>query len=322
GGLGVVTLNSGVINNTLGQSVVGSWGTGTLHINSGGHFSGHHMSVGSCETGDGTVNINGFGKLNVWSLTSHADSEAQLNITDGGTLRVSSPTQNLFENFGVGDTTVDGWGFIEIMGNDVSTATNFGGFSGDGHLFKTENGSLTLHGTNTLNGFYVQEGSLIVEGEVTGFVRVAAGAKVSGSGVTGEMTLSNAHLAPGSSPGEITVASLSFEGDNTIDFELGVDPSQSDLITVIGALTNDSGEILFNFINNGWVDGQTYDLINFGVSSISLADYDYRSDDSDLVGGVFSLNGNTLQFTPDIIPEPSSALLLVLAGFGLLRRQR
>jgi hypothetical protein len=67
------------------------------------------------------------------------------------------------------------------------------------------------------------------------------------------------------------------------------------------------------------------DALDFsgGVQSTAAENYQFRIDVPDLVGvaagGVF-----TLRQIPDPVPEPSSIVLLALAGFGMgwLRRAR
>ncbi|MGE9266681.1 MAG: PEP-CTERM sorting domain-containing protein, partial [Verrucomicrobiales bacterium] len=319
--VGEVNMIEGRVLNGGGETRVGAWGTGTLNMQMNARFEAGDLIVGQDSGSSGTLNLQQGSTLVVDSLRTHASSTSQINLDSGSTIAIQSGTQDLFENFKQGEIDITNGAVLDTSTHDVSTASNFGGFSGTGVLSKEGNGSLTLHGESTHLGTLVDAGSLIVEGEVTGFVTVSAGATVGGSGVTGDMTLTDAHLAPGSSPGEITVASLSFNGDNTIAFELGIGAAQSDLISVLGAIESDGGEILFNFLDNGWVDDQTYDLINFGSSTIDLADYAYSSGDSDF-GGTFSQSGNTLQFTTQFIPEPSSTLLLALAGGSLLTRRR
>jgi hypothetical protein len=38
--------------------------------------------------------------------------------------------------------------------------------------------------------------------------------------------------------------------------------------------------------------------------------------------GAFAISGNTLSWTPSVVPEPTGAVIGLLLGFGFLRRRR
>lgn len=327
GSVGTAVLETGAtLDNASSATVVGRAGTGSLSIDSSAFLRNDRTIVAEIGDAEGMLNLTGSagarGRLVSSTIRTVSENTTRKVNFDGGVFEARENNSELFANFNTGEVEIhDGGAYLDSASFTVATAASFAGFSGSGTLHKEGSGTLTLNGLNAHGGTIVSEGSLIVEGEVTGFVTVSAGATVGGSGVTGQMVLNDAHLAPGSSPGALTVASLTFENATQVEFELGVNPVESDLITVLGTLESDGSGVLFNFIDNGWVDGQTYDLITFGNSTIDLGDYAFTSSAPNL-DGEFSQSGNTLQFTTQIVPEPSSCLLLTLASLGLLRRRR
>lgn len=199
---------------------------------------------------------------------------------------------------------------------------NFSGtISGAGSLQKIGGGTLVLSGNNSFTGgTTISSGTLVVNGDI-GDVIVAAGGSLGGNGSVGALTLDGGSLMPGNSPGTLSASQL-FWSDGTIQLELGSTPPTSDFIQVSGQLFGDGGPYLFDFVEDSTVVGGTYDLIQFGTSSIDISDFAI-SPDSRFVG-VFAYSGNVLQFNVIAVPEPSSLALLIggAAAFVLIRRQR
>ncbi|MBK4735114.1 autotransporter-associated beta strand repeat-containing protein [Noviherbaspirillum pedocola] len=146
---------------------------------------------------------------------------------DAGLVKVTSPT-----GIGTGDVILNG-GIIQttvtlttgqkinVAANttiytDANTTTTLTGTmsntelgeSSDGCFIKSGAGTLNMAGTATLkNGTCVQQGMLRANGVLNSIVTVDQGAYLRGSGlVTGPITVSGT-LAPGNSPGTLTVSS-------------------------------------------------------------------------------------------------------------------
>ncbi|MBK1833271.1 hypothetical protein [Roseibacillus ishigakijimensis] len=317
--VGILNVSEGVFNNTAGNTLVGVSGSGTVNLINRGNLIAHHLQIGSQAGSTGVVNIGPSSDLHAWTITTHPDSDSRIHFDTGAELDIDYPVQNLFENFKAGEIVISDWASIDIMGNAISTAPNFAGFSGGGTLLKTRNGSLTLHGDNDLSTLNVGQGGLYLEGSLTGTANAYRGTTIGGSGTFAALNLENSTLAPGSSPGHLTAQSLTLADNSRIQFELGLNPATSDLITVTGALASDGSVVTFDFQDNGWVAGRTYDLIHFGSSTIDPADYQYTAPDASFAG-VFSQTGSLLQFTT--VPEPATGLLTLLASLPLLRRRR
>ena len=119
--------------------------------------------------------------------------------------------------------------------------------SGTGTLTKSGAGTLTLTGANTYTGTTtVAGGTLVVDGSLNGAVAVQASATLSGIGtINGLVTVQNGGtLAPGQSPGTLTLGGLVLAAGSFSRFELntpgvvgGSGPTGNDLVSVSGNLT-------------------------------------------------------------------------------------
>src|SRR5206468_7207459 len=88
---------------------------------------------------------------------------------------------------------------------------------------------LTLTGANSYSGGTTVSAGTLIAGNAagsatgTGSVTVSSGATLAGSGtIAGAVSIaSGGHLAPGTSPGNLTVGSLSLVSGSVLDYELG-----------------------------------------------------------------------------------------------------
>jgi autotransporter-associated beta strand protein len=194
-------------------------------------------------------------------------------------------------------------------------------FLSTGSLTKTGAGTLALTGTNTYTGgTTINAGTLLVNGSITGAVTVNTGGTLGGSGIVGDILLAGGTLSPGNSPGTLSAESLNWQTGDFV-FELGATPASSDFLSLSGSFTGGSDPLLFTFVNNGWVIGQTYDLISFGSTTFSDAS-GFGFTNGGGFDGFFTMDSSSLQFT--VIPEPST-YAMVIGGLALLialRRRR
>lgn len=194
--------------------------------------------------------------------------------------------------------------------------------SGEGGLTKTGGGILELTQANSYIGnTIVSEGILLVSnatGSATGSgsVTVNAGAALAGSGlIAGPVSLAGGTLAPGSSPGVITLGSTTLDSASILAYELDqpgvVDPSINDLTQVLGDL------VLDGTLN-------VTALAGFGAGTYRLFDYSGQLTDNLLELGSLPVGFSGLvdlsipgQVNLEVVavPEPST---LVLAGLGLV----
>jgi fibronectin-binding autotransporter adhesin len=220
-----------------------------------------------------------------------------------------------------------GAGVVQIGSLSNSTLTvgsgSFdGNISGNGALVKEGSGTLTLSGQNAfIGGTTVNAGTLIVNGDLAfglGQVTVNDGATLGGSGIMGTIFLEGGTVAPGNSSGNLTAENLHWY-NGTLAFELGATQMDSDLL-ILGGLEGFASTYAFTFLDNGWVAGTTYDLIQFELSDIAIGNFTFTNTGG--FDGVFAYSNDTLQFTLNVIPEPGTAGLLALAALALLARTR
>ncbi|WP_181832519.1 autotransporter-associated beta strand repeat-containing protein [Bosea caraganae] len=247
GGAGSLTLN-GVISGD-GSVTISHPGASFVELSGANSYTGGTTFAG----GDVAVHSDtalGLGRVSVNTLTTLFADSSSLSIANDVTLNA---------------------GLALVNGTDVTLS---GALSGAGGFIKGDAGVLTLTGASSYTGgTAVDGGTLRVEGSLgTTAVTVAAGATLSGSGsIDGAVTIANGGtLAPGSSPGTLTVGSLLLNASSQLAYELGtpgvVGGGVNDLIVVDGNLTLDG---LLNITPQSGFGTGTYRLFNQG----SLVDH-------------------------------------------------
>jgi autotransporter-associated beta strand protein len=127
------------------------------------------------------------GVLNLGSAPSASVSGSDFTVTDeGGSLLVSSGVVS----------------FAAKITNDSSSTDNT-----KTSMKKVGNGTVILTANNTFTGStFIDEGALILSGSLTSNIVVASGAKLQGTGSTSGGLTSFGTVAPGNSPGTLSVA--------------------------------------------------------------------------------------------------------------------
>lgn len=240
---------------------------------------------------------------------------------------------------------------VEVSSGSASISSDM---QGAGGFEKSGAGTLTISGSNTHTGATnVTAGKLIVNGSTSGAsaVAVSSGATLAGSGaVGGNMTVaSGGVLAPGNSPGVLTVSGTTTQESGSI-FAWELDTAQSNPTTNRGVAydgintTSLSGsgaifKILLtgtqDFSNTFWGQTRTWtDIFKSADGITNLSDwasvfsggfqYSYNGKTVAPTGaGSFALSGNSLTWSAvSAVPEPSSALVGLLVAGALLRRRR
>lgn len=297
---GVLTQSGGTINvqnevyigNASTNTSVGTYtlsGTGVLNV-------GNEVSVGR-DNGTGTFNLDG-GTVNATKISGGTGS-ATVNF-NGGVLKAKRDEANLVENL---DTANVDSGGIKIDSNGFNVATSQA-LSGTGGLEKSGAGSLTLNAASTYTGpTLVSAGTLKLElnSSITSAVTVEAGAALAGAGaIAGDLSFNS---------GAKFVFSLTqtlLANGATVSFaDFGID----DLVGLSSATTVG----LYNLI------GGTAIINTNGLSNLGAANAADLGDGKSAYFTEGSLQVN-------VVPEPSTYALLVLAGLGLaghvIRRRR
>jgi hypothetical protein len=314
GGAGVAVTNvtnAGLIRGYTGYAIkmVGTFND-TITNQVGGVIRGNDGALGAAiQTGDGDDRVTNSGTIT-------GDNGVAVDLEDGndtfilfeGTAQVNGSV-----NGGAGSDTLR---FQVISGGTFTSNGTFNSFSST----EVESGTVNLLSANDLSGTTTvkEEATLLVNntsGSATGTsaVTVEAGGTLGGTGILqGPVSiLAGAALAPGNSPGTLTLTSgLTLVDDSILNMELG---TNSDLLAVTGGLTfSGAGEVVVNIANSGGLALATYTLVQF--DSLTGFDLTHVTLGNTPLGvtGTFGLGSNALTFTVTSVPEPSTYLLLVL----------
>jgi autotransporter-associated beta strand protein len=323
-GFGTFTTNGATVTGASGGNLefegTSTAGSATI-INNGGSasyiISGFTISVAGggqtffdtgTTTGNSTLIANGGtnggggGRINLFN--GSLGGPARVEVFGNGALDISghqAAAVPIGSIEGTGNVFLGARSLI-VGGNNLNTTfsgviSDAGGFvsGAGGSLTKTGTGSLNLPGANTYTGATtINGGTLFVNGSLAnGAVAVNSGGTLGGAGVIGGAVTVNSGgiLAPGNSPGTITVGSLTLNSGSFLNYQLGtpgtVGGGVNDLTIVNGNLT--LGGAALNITG----------LSGFGVGTYRLFDYTGTLTGSSLNFGAlpsgFSASNFTLQ---------------------------
>ena len=284
------------------------------------------------------VNLGGAGATLTWGIGGFTANGTALVLgadDADGTLTWVNPIS--FGASGAWERTI-----LVNNGSAAVDAIITGALQGGGtnYLTKTGAGTLVLAASNTYAGkTQVTAGTLLVNGSLaaTSAVTVGTGATLGGNGViNGAVTVqAGGALAPGNSPGLLTVGSLTLEADSLTSFEIngtgrGTTFDAVDILT--GGALQFGGNFSMAFggaLSNGTLDLFSFDTVSTGnfTSVTSTGTYagtwSKSGDDWSLTSGGKTLTFSELTGDLGVIPEPAAWTLLVLAAaLGLRRNPR
>jgi fibronectin-binding autotransporter adhesin len=253
---------------------------------------------------------------------------ATLNLNSGGILAVGGANTGISVPtlaFGANEGVV-------FALNDLSISSTL---TGSGGLTKSGGSTLTLSAASSYTGqTTVNEGTLLFNGSLTADasgVAVRDGATLGGTGTLARAVSvdDGGILSPGNSPGTLTFGSLTLTNASVLNFELG--PHNGDGSAIVGGGTNDLIEVNGDLTLDGVLNVTALSgFFDFGASTnfYRLINYTGTLTDNTLVLGSFPAGALGFidtsvagQVNLLVIPEPTSVLLVVLAGALALRRR-
>ncbi|MXP44985.1 autotransporter domain-containing protein [Allopontixanthobacter sediminis] len=262
GSVGSVLVRSGgqvvanVINIRSGSLITVDGGTlsatGSINVGSSSGISNNQLFLRNGASVNARSLFTGVVGSEIFFGNSEADGPSAMGSYDVGSLTVSTGTRVVFNHNGnpltINSSILGGGRFSHLAGTTIITGSG-GNFTGE---------TILSGGTLLVNGSF---------GSSTHVMTVSGGSTLGGSGrILGNVTIGNATLAVGNSPGNLTfTGNLGLSVDSILAFELG-EPSgvagvASDLITVSGNLTLDG---TLNVANAGGFGAGLYRLINYG----------------------------------------------------------
>lgn len=333
---GQAQLNNGVIfvNTLFNQGVASSLGTGlttpTIRFGNVGNGPGVLRYTGaatstdrSVQLGNGTgIGDDGSGTIENLGSGALSFTAAAFNAPQAG---AKCPRVLTLGGANTDANTIGG----VIADNDV-------GAGGTVSLLKQGAGRWVLAGVSTFSGgTTVGGGTLQIDGELQNSgVVVSNGATLKGSGrVAGLITvLSGGMLAPGSSPGTLTISNnIAFTAGSTFSVELAGDlDGQYDRLVLAGAsdmLTLGGATLQVDLLNNNYAVGTSFTGVISGFSgspgTFNPAIQYQNATAFQGDGKSISVNYNAEDITLTVVPEPGSLgiLGLVVAAY-ILRRRR
>jgi autotransporter-associated beta strand protein len=252
---GATTVNAGIWF-SLEKTAPNTGVPGDLVINEGGMLNSFGGQIPT--TAKVTINSNGLTAMDFTKVSIGSETFGSLYGT--GILY-------LF----LGGVTFGGGNFAGQIWDDFNPITADDGQQG---ITKISTDTFTLTGTGSYNGAtLIKEGTFLVNGALTSPhgsqspVTVFSGARLGGSGtISGVVTINGGGtIAPGNSPGTLTLGSLVLNPGSNLEFQLStpgvIGGGVNDLLSITGDLTLDG---VLNVFSLAGFDTGSYRLINYG----------------------------------------------------------
>jgi fibronectin-binding autotransporter adhesin len=321
---GVISGTSGITTLFLGIAL-GFSGNGTIELRAANTFTG---SVGLTSGTLGIIADNNFGASgNLLGLGGGTTNTPTLRF-DAADITIARPV------------SIGGHIALNTNGFDATISGTMTTGQSSYNLTKTGAGVLTLTGTNThFATTQVSGGTLRVNG-VLAFFSTAGGVNVNNGGTLGGsgtidrvVTVNNGGtLAPGASPGTLTVNTLSFAAGANATYEWEAGATVQDQIVVTNGPLNLTGiSLTFKLYDRGLGTGVTPDqmfplitvagvntITGFNPANMTVV----FADAPNWAAGQYTLSvansgGNSVLYLTNLAPVPEPAGLLAIAGAAL-----
>ncbi len=315
GSVGNVNISGGTVSNGgelwVGQ---GAGSTGNLNISGGSVTAGNWIAVGR-ESSTGVVNLSGTGSL---EMTGVVDANAQVTVGTGdggnGTINISDSATLTTTKMILGENTPTSVGIVNQTGGMTIVSVNLDVQGAGTGTYNLSGG--TLQATN-------------IDG-ATGTFDITGTGRLQGVSVfTGNLTQAGGTVAPGMSPGTMTVTgNYSQQAGGTLEIEIDSASSYDilsvggdvnllgdlDIIAMAGLSTND----IFTIIDNTGVNPLTGLFANHAMSGEQFLEDGYLWQIDYGVGS----DANDVTLTVLAIPEPSAVVMVSLGALLIFRRRR
>ncbi len=355
GGSNDLNLGTGAVT-AVNNNATKIWtmnGNATLTL--GGNITFNTATNGLSKRGDGTLvilgNSNMTGTMTIFAGTLSVPTVANTGINQPlgagsgavvmgstnavGTLKYTGSSASTNRPFSLATQTTAGGTFDVTTANTVLTLNGLvSGGNAATNLTKLGSGTLVLAADNTYSSTtVVTAGTLLVNGGATAGSNTSPitvnGGTLGGSGtIRGTVVVNTATLAPGTSPGTLTILNaLTLNSGSILDFELDgtdltVGGGVNDLIDQVTNLTLD-GTLNVDALGSfaGATAGDQWQLINY---TGSLTDNTLALGTMPALASGLSFaidTGTTGQVNLIVIPEPGSIAILALSAAAMLRRR-
>jgi len=324
------TSTSGGVWNTNGYLIVGYQGSGTLQVNGGVVSSNTAIIVGNSAGSVGFLSTSGSTLFNgtrvggtiATNQIAEAGGTGTLSFNGGG-VRALSNQGDFLTGFEAGDVTIGTRGVtVDTQGYAIGIGT---ALSGNGTIYKTGSGTLTLSGDNSAftGAVALEDGVLMVTGDLSNSIEVFvdAQATLGGTGRVGDVHVADQGvISPGSSPGLFTIeGNLTMDADAILHMEFsGTGASQFDQLAVGGIFSASADAILSLDVNYAAQRGDSFQIFTDGLPNLGAFTIE-----TNLGGG---LSWDTSQLGTlgilSVVPEPGICLLFGTGAALVLFRQR
>ncbi|MEM7079006.1 MAG: hypothetical protein AAF513_10300, partial [Pseudomonadota bacterium] len=329
--------------NAISMIDIGSQGTSEMTITNGGKFIASR-TPGTCprfacfdgqltNAAGSQLNLTVNGAGSEFTVVSENNQAMHIGkavvIDDGNGFRFGTPGGTSNANVNIENGGTFNTGFAVVATTSAGNA-NTGTESANGLVRVEGNGSawnaddIAIGFPSATNPLAPKNSGVVIVSngaEINSRVFVGANGILAGNGtVNGTVDNRGGLVAPGLSPGTLTINGDFLMSSGTLHLEIGgTAPGMFDMLDVSGLIDITGGDILFDFINN-FVPGPNDLLQLLSASSISIAsDVNYRfAGISSAAGAMFDPLTGRFQFVN--VPEPGVVALL-LGALLLLRRR-
>ncbi len=305
-------------NNNITLGNVNALGSAQLAM-SGNHNINATVNIvsnGSLSVSGGSAATNVSFKGSNYSFASGTMNETGLKLApQGNTVTVRGLFASADEIVVNGSAT----GKVVFDGN-VETLTQASRIEG---FIRVEGGTLLINGIHTVTKAATDTNYTVNSGATlggNGTLRGGGLATITGTLAPGSDSIGT--LTFGTNASTTSTTDVQFNLDSVFAMELA-SAGSSDLLAIAGGLTLGTGVTLDLTQLSGTLSGN-YTLATFSslVGTFDTVNYNGGSVNPNLINGTHELVYGSNSIMLNVIPEPSSALLIGLGAFGLLARRR